>query len=567
MGVVYIMAEVYYRDLRDLILQAEKKYSNEIAFKIKYKNEIVEIKYSQFIDDIKALGSYFLSLNLEKKRIGIFSNNRYEWDVSYLATATSNLIVVPIDKALPENEFISLVQRAEIDVLVFDKKHQALVEEQQKLPNNSIRYYINMDDDFNQKIDEGKIILNKKDNKYSKVRIDNDKMKFMLFTSGTTSTSKCVMLSHRNICANIEAISDALDIAKGDVLLSFLPAHHTFECTAGFLYPISAGATIAFCEGLRHMVDNMKEFGITAMISVPLLYEGIYKKLWKQIKKGKKETQVKFALKVSKVLLKLGIDMRKQLFKQIHEALGGKIRLLVSGAAAINPEVAKGYNDFGFSMLQGYGLTETSPVISCERYDKQRKGSVGFPLKKIEAKIDNPDNDGIGEILVKAQSVMLGYYNDKEATNKVLDHDWFRTGDLGRIDDDGYLFITGRQKDVIVLKNGKNVFPDEIEMHLNELPCISESIVFGKTAEDGDVEIWAKIVYDKDEFIQKNGTMQDDEMHELYMKKIKELNKKMPTYKYIKKLIITDEPLIKTTTNKVKRFEEIKKINEESLSR
>ena len=555
------MVELHFKDLRDMIMQTEKKYSDEIAFKMKFRNEVVGIKYSKFIEDIKCLGSYLTTLDLKNKRIGIFSDNRYEWNVSYLAVATSNMIVVPIDKALPQNEFISLVNRAELDVLIYDKKHLPLVEEQKKLSDNPIKYYIGMDDDFNQKIEEGKIVFGRKDNKYNKIKIENDKMKFMLFTSGTTSTSKCVMLSHRNICANIEAIADALDVNSNDTMLSFLPAHHTFECTAGFLYPVSVGAKIAFCEGLRHMVDNMKEFEVTAMISVPLLYEGIYKKLWKQIEKSKKDTQIKVALKASEALLKVGVDMRKQLFKQVHEALGGKIRLLVSGAAAISPEVSKGYNDFGFAMLQGYGLTETSPVVSVERYNHVRKGSVGFPLKKVEVKIDEPDNEGIGEILVKAPSVMLGYYNDKEATDKVLEHGWFRTGDLGRLDDEGYIYITGRKKDVIVLKNGKNVFPDEIELQLNKLPCVTESIVYGATLEDGDVELRAKLVYNKDEFVQEIGIMQDEEIHDMYMKKIKELNKKMPTYKYIKKIIVTDEPLIKTTTNKVKRFEEIKKIN------
>lgn len=233
------MAEVHFRDLRDLVLQTEKKYSNEIAFKMKYKNEIVGIKYSKFIEDIKALGAYLTTLDLSNKRIGVFSDNRYEWNVSYLAAATSNMVVVPIDKALPFNEFTSLIERAEVEVLIFDKKHSNLVDEQKKMPNSPIKYYIGMDDDFNQKLDEGRIVLGRKDNKYNKIKIENDKMKFMLFTSGTTSTSKCVMLSHRNICSNIEAIFYTLDLTKDDTLLSFLPAHHTFECTAGFLYPIA----------------------------------------------------------------------------------------------------------------------------------------------------------------------------------------------------------------------------------------------------------------------------------------------------------------------------------------
>lgn len=559
------MAELHFRDLRELLSYTEKKYSDEIAFKMKFRNEVVGIKYSKFIEDIKALGSYFTTLNLENKRIGIFSENRYEWNVSYLATATANMVVVPIDKALPENEFKSLIKRAEIEILIFDKKHLSFVESIKSEPNCSIKYYIGMDDDFSQMIEKGKIILGRKDNKYNKIKIENDKMKFMLFTSGTTSASKCVMLSHRNICSNIEAIADALDVTKDDTLLSFLPAHHTFECTAGFLYPVACGAKIAFCEGLRHLVPNMADFEITAMISVPLLYENIYKKLWKQIEKSKKETQVKVALKASEALLKVGVDMRKQLFKTMHEALGGKMRLMVSGAAAINPEVAKGYNDFGFTMYQGYGLTETSPVVAVEKFEHTKIGSVGLPMKKAEVKIDEPNSDGIGEVMVKAPYVMLGYYNDKEATNKVLEHGWFRTGDLGKIDEDGYLFITGRKKDVIVLKNGKNVFPDELETLINALPYVVESIVYGVTLDDGDVEIRAKIVYNKDELIQDIGIMQDEELHDFYMNKIKDVNKKMPTYKYIRNIILTDEPLIKTTTNKVKRHEEIKKILSEKV--
>lgn len=558
------MAELHFRDLRDLVSQTEKKYSDEIAFKMKYKNEVVGIKYSKFIEDIKALGSYFTTLDLENKRVGVFSENRYEWNVSYLATATANMVVVPIDKALPENEFKSLVKRSEIEVLIFDKKHLPLVEAVKAEPNCSIKYYIGMDDDFTQVIEKGKIVLGRKDNKYNKIKIENDKMKFMLFTSGTTSASKCVMLSHRNICSNIEAIADALDVTKDDTLLSFLPAHHTFECTAGFLYPVACGAKIAFCEGLRHLVPNMADFEITAMISVPLLYENIYKKLWKQIEKSKKETQVKVALKASEALLKVGVDMRKQLFKTMHEALGGKMRLMVSGAAAINPDVAKGFNDFGFTMYQGYGLTETSPVVAVEKLEHTRNGSVGLPMKKAEVKIDEPDNEGIGEIMVKAPYVMMGYYNDKEATNRVLEHGWFRTGDLGKLDADGYLYITGRKKDVIVLKNGKNVFPDELETLVNALPYVTESIVYGVTLEDGDVEIRAKIVYNKDELIQEIGIMQDEELHHFFMEKIKEVNKKMPTYKYIRNIILTDEPLIKTTTNKVKRHEEIKRIMAEN---
>lgn len=556
------MIDVHYRDLREMLENTEKLYSDKIAYNLKFRNQIVGIKYSKFIEDIKAFGSYLLELNTQNDRVAIISKNRYEWAVSYLAGATSDLTLVPLDKSLPEEEFYSLIERSESDVIIYDNVYEERIQKLKSDEKTTLKYFINMDTEFNRVIEEGKAIYSKKNCKYKKVKIDNDKMRFMLFTSGTTSQSKCVMLSHKNICSNIEQISAVLDINTEDSLLSFLPLHHTFECTAGFLYPISVGAKIAFCDGLRHIVNNMKEYEVTAMISVPALYENIYKKIWKNIEETKKEKQVKVALKASEALLKVGVDMRKQLFKQIHEKFGGHVRCLVSGAAGIDPEVAKGFNDFGIAMYQGYGLTETAPVVAVENAEFLRSGSVGKPLKKIEVKIEEPDLDGIGEILVKGPNVMMGYYKNNEATKAVLSHGWFKTGDLGRIDEDGYVYITGRKKDVIVLKNGKNIFPEELETLVNKIEGVSESLVYGADAKDGDIEVRVKIVYDKDIILEKLGVVTDDELENYFWEEVKKVNKEMPTYKYIKDVIITDKPLIKTTTNKVKRFEEIKKIKE-----
>lgn len=555
------MEEVHYRDLRDMLEEAEKKYANEVAFKMKYKGTIVEIKYSKFVEDVKAFGSYLLSLNLKNQRVAFISNNRYEWCVTYMATATSDLIAVPLDRALPEAEFHSLVKRSGAEVLVYESKYESFIQAEKENPESPVKIYINMDVDMQGFYEEGKVIYQRKNSPYKKVKIANDKMRFMLFTSGTTSTSKCVMLSHRNICSDVEQIHTIYDVGPGDTLLSFLPMHHTFECTAGFLYPISTGASIAFCEGLRHIVTNLKDFGITAMITVPALFENVYKKLWKSIEEGKKETQVKVALKASEALLKVNIDMRKQLFKQIHENLGGKLRFVVAGAAAMSKEVIEGFYNFGIPLYQGYGLTETSPVIAAENAENRRPGSVGKPFKNIEIRIDNPDEEGIGEIVVKSPMVMLGYYENEEATEAVMDHKWFRTGDLGKLDEDGFLYITGRKKDVIVLKNGKNVFPEELESLINkEIECVKESLVYGVTMDDGDVELRCKIVYDKDAVLEKYGIQTDEALKDIFWEKVKEVNKKVATYKYIKGLIITDQELIKTTTNKVKRFEEIGKI-------
>lgn len=555
---------VHFRDLRDMLENTEKLYQNEVAFKMKYKGSIVEIKYSKFIEDVKHLGSYLLNLELKNNRIAIISNNRYEWSVAYLATATSDLIAVPLDRSLPENEFHSLIERSEAEVIIYESKYEPFIQAEKENPNSSLRTYINMDTDLSRCYDEGKVIYNRKNSPYKKVKIANDKMRFMLFTSGTTSTSKCVMLSHKNICSDIEQITKTLEIGTEDTLLSFLPIHHTFECTAGFLFPISRGSTIAYCEGLRHIADNIKEFDTTVMICVPAVFEGMYKKVWKAIKDGKKEAQIKAALKASKMMLKVGIDIRKTLFKQIHEKLGEKVRFFVSGAAGINPEVLKGFNDFGIALYQGYGLTETSPVICTENAEYRRAGSVGIPFENIDVKIEDPDEEGIGEIVVKSPMVMLGYYQNEEATKEVLSHGWFKTGDLGKLDKDGYLYITGRKKDVIVLKNGKNVFPEELETLINNnIEGIKESIVYGATLNDGDVELRAKLVYDEDAVKSIYNTDDEDELKDILWEKIKEVNKKVSTYKYIKNIIISDEELIKTTTNKVKRFEEIKKILEE----
>lgn len=555
------MAEEQYRDLRDLLNKVEAKYSDEVAFKIKYRDEIVGVKYSKFIEDVKAFGAYLTTLNMAKKRVAFISPNRYEWAVTYMAVATSNIIAVPLDRALPENEFISLVERSEADVLVYDNKYSEAIEKMKENKNVKVQCYINMDTELNKCISDGKVILTKKDCKYNKIKIDNDKMKFMLFTSGTTSTSKCVMLSHRNICSNIEAITKTLDVTKDDTLLSFLPLHHTFECTAGFLYAISVGAKIAYCEGIRHFQKNLGDFEVTAMINVPVMLENVYKNIWKQIVKSKREKQVKVALKSSEALMLVGIDVRKNLFKSVHEALGGKLRLIVSGAAGIQPSVAKGFNDFGITLYQGYGLTETSPVVAVESFENTRNGSVGKALPKIEVKVDEPNHEGIGEIWVKGPSVMLGYYNDEEKTKEVMKGGWFKTGDLGKIDKDGFIFITGRKKDVIVLKNGKNIFPEELENLINNnVEYVKESLVYGDEAEDGEVTLKAKIVYDKEQVIENLGIMEDDELKDHFMKKVKEINKKMPTYKYIRDIIITDEELIKTTTKKTKRHEELAKI-------
>lgn len=550
-----------YKDLREVLTKIEKKFPNEDGFLFKVKGDIVSIKYSQFVKDVKSLGEYFLNLGLTNNRIAFISPNRYEWEVTYMATACSNMICVPLDRSLPENEFKNLLVRSSAEVLVYDKKYNESIEKFKQDEEINVKHYICMDTDLVEILEKGFELFSNKNNKFNRVRIDNDKMRFMLFTSGTTQDAKCVMLTHKNLCQQLYSISFLYPIDKNDVYLSFLPLHHTFECSTGFLYGISVGAKRAYCEGLRHFVDNIKDFDITCFVCVPALLEGVYKNIMKNVEKSKKMWQLKAALRASETLKKIGIDVRTKLFKDIHEKIGDKLRFVICGGAALNPEVSKALNDLGIIAYQGYGLTETSPVVCAEHEGYTRLGSVGKAVEGVRVKIENPDENGIGEIITKSDSVMLGYYDDKEETKRVIKNGWFHTGDLGRIDSDGYLFITGRKKDVIILKNGKNVFPEELELLVNELPAVAECIVYGAPQEDGDINLHCKIVYNKNEVNEKCEGKQGEALREFYWNLIKTtINKKMPTYKYIKNVTITEEPLIKTTTNKVKRHEEIKKI-------
>ena len=558
-------------DLKDMLNKSYDKYKDKVAFKYKIgKNEIKTITYKEFIDDVNGLGTQLMKMGLLGKRIAVISENRYEWAVAYLATACGVGVIVPLDRSLPANELESLIVRSGVEAIFYSKKYDEIMQDIKQRKTTDLRYYISMDLEERQDgvlserefIEKGKKLIEEGDRKYLDAEVDREGMTFMLFTSGTTAMSKAVMLSHKNICANIMDIASVIRLTSDDTLLSFLPLHHTFECTVGFLYPIYTGASIAYCEGIRHIADNIKEFEISAMISVPALYEGIYKRLIKSIEKKGKLQEVEMMCKLTSVLSRVGLDFRRTVFKEIHEQFGGKLRLLVSGAAALDYEVEKGFNDLGFEMVQGYGLTETSPVIAAGNDFEQKLGSVGkvFPSAKI--KIINKNEEGVGEIYVKAPYVMIGYYQNEEATKEVLDKEWFKTGDLGYIDKKGFLFLCGRKKSVIVLKNGKNVFPEEIENVINRIDGIKESFVYGRPEPDDeiDLKLCAKIVYDKDAMKDAYGIVDEKEIKDKIWEKIKELNRTMPPYKYIKEITVTEEELIKTTTQKIKRFEEMKKI-------
>ncbi len=558
-------------DFRELVKRYSDKYSDEIAFEYKENpssESHIKITYSQFASDIKSLGTALINTGLSKKKVAIISPNRYEWCVSYLAITTSDMVVVPLDRALPDNEIEDLIVRSKAQAVIFDKKYTEVFSKLAKEKKSNLSQYICMDniDEFttySSLIQKGHSLLVNGDTKYDNVVIDNKKMSIMLFTSGTTSISKAVALSQSNICEDIYALAQMTDIRKDDTFLSFLPLHHTFESTCTFLYGTFSGITVAFCDGLKYVQKNLAEFKVTGFVCVPLMLEIMYKKIKKGIEEQGKTKLVATMSKISNGLLKMGIDIRRKVFKQILDNLGGKLRILIAGGAAMSKDAIQGFLDLGINLLQGYGLTETSPVVAGENDKCKRCGSVGFPLPGINVKIDNPDKDGIGEIAVQAPTVMLEYVDNPEATNEVLKDNWFYTGDLGYFDKDGFLFITGRKKDVIVLKNGKNIFPEEIEILINKLPYVSESIVFGRPLEDGDYKICAKIVYNREVINEMFPNISKEDLYKKVWDDIKEnVNHKMPAYKYIREIILTDTPLIKTTTQKVKRHEELKLILE-----
>ncbi len=562
-----------FTDLKDMLNQTGEVYGDRPAyiFKTEEKGKFRTITHKEFRENINALGTTLIQMGLKDKRIALISENRYEWELSYLAVAAGVGVIVPLDKALPDNELESLILRSQVEAIIYSSKYDVIMKTLREKKNTNLKYFISMDLEENTQgiyaekalVEKGKKLLADGNKTYIDAKIDAEKMGIMLFTSGTTAMSKAVMLSHKNLVTNVMDIIQRFDLTDEDRFLSFLPLHHVFECTVGFLYPISIGGSIAFCEGVKHMAENIKEFEITAMISVPAVFDIIYRKVMKTIEKKGKLANLEKGKKVSQFLLKMKIDLRKQLFKEVHESLGPKLKLVVTGGAALDPETEKGFNDLGFDVEQGYGLTETAPVIAAETPKCRRLGSIGKKFPSVEVKIDDPDEEGIGELMAKGPSIMLGYYENEEATKSALESDgWFHTGDLARIDKDGYIYISGRKKSVIVLNNGKNVFPEEIETLLNKVEGIKETFVFEKKEDDGDVKVCVEIVYDKELIKELYNIEGEENIKEFLWDKVKEVNKLMPKYKYVREMVITEEPLIKTTTLKIKRHEELKKVLE-----
>ncbi len=549
------------RDLKDMLNKTRELYGDRPGYKIKLgEGKYKTYTHSEIRDMINYLGTALIDLGLKNKRIAVIGENRYEWELAYLSVVCGTGIVVPMDKSLPANELEELIERSEVEAIFYSKKYEEIVERIKYSEKNKLKHLISMDTDihiegiYSQKelIEKGKELVDGGDRSFIDAEINPEEMSIMLFTSGTTSKSKVVALSHKNLVSNLMDFASVLDIDSSDRILSFLPLHHVFECTVGMLYSLYIGAERAFCEGIRHIVENLNEYKTTFASFVPAIYENMYKNIMKTLEKQGKLEQVK---KLMDEYKDRTMEEKKEVFKDIHNIFGGNIKLFVSGAAALDKEVEQAFRDWGVNLCQGYGLTETSPVIGVETNENFRVGSIGKALPHIQAKIEDANDEGMGELVVKGPNVMLGYYNDEEATGEVMKDGWFYTGDLAKIDEDGYIFICGRKKSVIVLKNGKNIFPEEMESLVNKIEGVKESFIFGKQKSDDkeDIKINVKIIFDREVMKEAYKVETDDEIYKVLADKVKEINRIMPKYKAIRGIIISEEPLIKTTTNKIKR--------------
>ncbi len=557
------------KDIKHMIETSTELYGDNVAFMQKDSNNepYRNITYKEMLEAVNGLGTALISKGLKGKRIGVIGENCSEWAISYLAAVCGTGIVVPLDKELSAEELKNLVIKADVACVLFAKKHEADFKAMKESGDTKLEYLVNFVSEeekdgvlsWKALVEEGKKLVADGDKSFVDAEIDNEIMNILLFTSGTTGVSKGVMLSHKNICADLMVSPTVLKVHPWDIFFSVLPLHHTYECTAGFLMPLYKGAAIAYCQGLKYITKNLAEAKPTMFLGVPALFEKLYSTIWKNIRKQGKEDLLKKVIKVNNKTKKVGIDIGKVFLKKVTDVFGGRMRILICGGAAINPDILNGIRDFGILALQGYGLTECAPMGALNPDTAPNAASIGVAFPACDMKIVDINEEGIGEICLKGDNVMLGYYEMPEETSKVIDEErWFHTGDMGYINSEGYAFITGRKKNVIITKNGKNVYPEEIEYLLSNIPFVEESFVFeGDSANESDTLIVASIKLDQEAMEELLGQEYTEEQaKELVWKEVDKINADAPFYRKIKKVIIRKSDFIKNSSKKLIRFAE-----------
>ena len=562
-------------DLKHMLNTSVELYGDNVAFRQRFEKDkpFREITYKEALEAINGLGTALIAHGLKNKRIAVIGENCYQWATSYLAAVCGTGIVVPLDKELSSEELKQLVIEAEVSAVLFTKKYEKMFREMKASADTGIEVLVNLNApsekdgvlSWEELIAEGKKLIAGGDRSFIDAEIYADEMSVLLFTSGTTGIAKGVMLSHRNICEDLMSAPTLLNVNTWDIFFSVLPLHHTYECTCGFLMPLYKGASIAYCEGLKYIVKNLAEVQPTMLLAVPLIFENLYNNIMKNVRKQGKEKLVRKVLSVNKVTKKVGIDLNKLLLKDILKVFGGRMRVLISGGAAIDPAILQFFNDLGFISVQGYGLTECAPMAALNPDGRKtmRNSSVGHLLPGMEVKIEDKNDEGIGEICLKGANVMMGYYNMPEETAKVIQDGWFHTGDLGYVDDDDFIYITGRKKNVIITANGKNVFPEELEYYLGRSALVSESMVWAQEDSSGqDTVIVATIKPDMEEVegaIGKEASEDPVQVEKLLWTEVDKINESLPLFKKIKKITVRREEFEKTTGKKIKRFVESNK--------
>ena len=562
-------------DLKHMLNTSVELYGDNVAFRQRFEKDkpFREITYKEALKAINGLGTALIAHGLKNKRIAVIGENCYQWATSYLAAVCGTGIVVPLDKELSSEELKQLVIEAEVSAVLFTKKYEKMFREMKASADTGIEVLVNLNApsendgvlSWEELIEEGKKLIADGDRSFIDAEIYADEMSVLLFTSGTTGIAKGVMLSHRNICEDLMSAPTLLNVNTWDIFFSVLPLHHTYECTCGFLMPLYKGASIAYCEGLKYIVKNLAEVQPTMLLAVPLIFENLYNNIMKNVRKQGKEKLVRKVLAVNKVTKKVSIDLNKLLLKDILKVFGGRMRVLISGGAAIDPAILEFFNDLGFISVQGYGLTECAPMAALNPDGRKtmRNSSVGHLLPGMEVKIEDKNDEGIGEICLKGANVMMGYYNMPEETAKVIQDGWFHTGDLGYVDDDDFIYITGRKKNVIITANGKNVFPEELEYYLGRSVMVSESMVWAQEDSSGqDTVIVATIKPDMEEVegaIGKEASEDPAQVEKLLWAEVDKINESLPLFKKIKKITVRREEFQKTTGKKIKRFVESNK--------